>query len=158
MWGEITGETIKSAIAEKLRDSFLTSNPNIKIYKEKIVQKVSTPCFFIWTMDVEQEKLMLNNYNRSYQMNVRYHIDNPSVNNVYEQLCAMGNTLLEVLERINVPIVTDSASEETRPVIGKQMSFEINEGVLQLYVTYTIKAKAPLPDVPDMYVLDINNN
>ena len=70
MVGEITGESIKSAIALKIKSGFaitsgsppITIYPNI--YKEKIVQGMEKPCFFIWVMDISQEKLMRNNYMR----------------------------------------------------------------------------------------------
>ena len=70
------GESIKSAISLKIKSNFaITSGePPITIYptiyKEQMVQGMDKPSFFIWQMDVEQEKLMRNNYERVYQMNV----------------------------------------------------------------------------------------
>ena len=57
------GESIKSAIALKLKSGFAYTNedsppitiyPNI--YKEKVVQGMKKPAFFIWVMEVSQEE------------------------------------------------------------------------------------------------------
>ena len=66
MIGEITGESIKSAISLKLKSSFANTNvsPPITIYKATIVQGFKKPSFFIWIMDVSQEKLLGNKYER----------------------------------------------------------------------------------------------
>lgn len=169
MVGEITGESIKSAIALKLRSSFAITNgmPSItiypNIYKEKVVQGMKKPCFFIWVMDVSQEKLMRNNYTRDYQMNIRYHLEEKD-SKTYETLSDIGNKLLDKLTLIDVPIFLgryDSDGEpieDKKPVRGIQMSFEIKEDVLQFYVTYNIKAKQWIDKVPEMESLEIIQN
>lgn len=169
MVGEITGESIKSAIALKLRSSFAitTGEPPItiypNIYKEKVIQGMKKPCFFIWVMDVSQEKLMRNNYTRDYQMNIRYHPEEKD-SKTYETLSDIGNKLLDKLTLIDVPIFLgryDSDGEpieDKKPVRGIQMSFEIKEDVLQFYVTYNIKAKQWIDKVPEMESLEIIQN
>jgi len=169
MVGEITGESIKSAIALKIKSSFAITNgsppitiyPNI--YKEKIVQGMKKPCFFVWVMDVSQEKIMRNIYTRDYQMNIRYHLEEKDTK-TYETLSDIGNKLLDKLTTIDVPIFlgryeTDGEPiEDKKPVRGIQMSFEIKEDVLQFYVTYSIKAKQVVDEVPDMGTLEIIQN
>ena len=169
MVGEIMGESIKSAISLKLKSSFAITNgqPPITIYptiyKEKIVQGMKKPCFFIWVMDVSQEKLMRNNYTRDYQMNIRYHPEEKD-SKTYETLSDIGNKLLDKLTLIDVPIFLgryDSDGEpieDKKPVRGIQMSFEIKEDVLQFYVTYNIKAKQWIDKVPEMESLEIIQN
>jgi len=169
MVGEITGESIKSAIALKIKSSFAITNgsppitiyPNI--YKEKIVQGMKKPCFFIWVMDVSQEKIMRNVYTRDYQMNIRYHPEEKD-NKTYETLSDIGNKLLDKLTTIDVPIFLGrydgkgNPIEDKKPVRGIQMSFEIKEDVLQCYVTYSIKAKQMVEEVPEMETLEIIQN
>ena len=169
MVGEITGESIKSAIALKIKSGFaitsgsppITIYPNI--YKEKIVQGMEKPCFFIWVMDISQEKLMRNNYMREYQMNIRYH-PNEKDTKTYETLADIGNELLDKLTTIDVPIFLGRYGsdgepiEDKKPIRGIQMSFEIKEGVLQFYVTYSIKAKQVVEEVPEMESLEIIQN
>lgn len=169
MVGEITGESIKSAIALKIKSSFAITNgsppitiyPNI--YKEKIVQGMKKPCFFIWVMDVSQEKIMRNVYTRDYQMNIRYHPEEKDTK-TYETLADIGNKLLEYLTQIEVPIFLGRYDnegepiEDMKPIRGSQMSFEIKEDVLQFYVTYSIKAKQLVDEVPGMESLEIIQN
>jgi len=168
MVGEITGESIKSAIALKIRSSFAvtTGEPPITIYptiyKEKVVQDMKKPCFFIWVMDVSQEKLMRNNYERLYQMNIRYHPEEKDPK-TYETLADIGNKLLDYLTNINVPIFLGrydgegNPIEDSKPITGRQMNYEIKEDVLQMYVTYKVKAKQLMEEVPEMEQLEIIN-
>lgn len=168
MVGEITGESIKSAIALKIRSSFAvtTGEPPITIYptiyKEKVVQDMKKPCFFIWVMDVSQEKLMRNNYERLYQMNIRYHPEEKDPK-TYETLADIGNKLLDYLTTIDVPIFLGrydgegNPIEDSKPITGRQMNYEIKEDVLQMFVTYKLKAKQALEAVPDMEQLEIIN-
>lgn len=152
---QITGETIKSAMALKIKQNItLDDGSSIRIYKETTRQGLIKPCFFIWTLDVDQTKLMNNNYLRVYQMNVRFHAQD-DIDNLYEKLCELGDKLLYVLSKIYVPIRVDEQTVVDKPVIGKQMSFSVVEDVLQVYVTYTIKVKEALDKMPEMRVLDI---
>ncbi len=168
MLGQITGESIKSAISLRLRNKYAVSNDQTKtvtyptIYKEKMVENMVKPCFFIWTMDVSQEKELRNNYTRAYQMNIRYHpVDKDG--RCYENLCEKGNELLDYLSQISLPIIVgydanDNAIVDDKPIYGTQMSFTITDDVLQVYVTYSIRAKQQLPkDIP-MQTLKIEEN
>lgn len=169
MVGEVVGESIKSAIALKIRNGFavtsgtppVTTYPTI--YKEQIVENMVKPSFFVWTMDAEQVWLMGSYYQRVYQMNIRYHTTDNDLK-AYENLSAVGNTLLEVLRMIDVPIFLgrydnlENPIEDKKPVYGKLMSYKITDGVLQLYVTYVIKTKHKSEEVPDMETLEINSS
>ena len=163
MVGEITGESIKSAIALKLKSSFANTNGSlpITIYKEKIVQGMKKPCFFVWVMDVSQEKLLGNKYERLYQMNIRYHPEGKDLK-TYETLAEIGNKLLEYLRYIEVPIFlgrydTDgNPIEDTKPIKGDNLSFKITDNVLQVYVNYVIKGKFKETEKPQMQELTIN--
>lgn len=162
MSGSVTGELIKSAIARNITKNIsLQNNTPFKVYKEKTVQSFNKPSFFIWVMDVSQRKLMNNNYERYYQMNIRFHTvdDNPKE---YEELSDIGNKLLYSLALLDVPIlVFDALSnktiEQNKPIKGTQMSFNIVDGVLQMFVTYTIKAKQVLAEAPTMQGLKIED-
>ena len=168
MAGEIVGESIKSAISLKIRSSFaITSGePPITIYptiyKEQMVQGMDKPSFFIWQMDVEQEKLMRNNYERVYQMNVRYHPEDNDLKR-YQTLADIGNKLLEYLTQIEVPIflgrydTEGEPIEDMKPIRGSQMSFKIVDDVLQVFVTYVVKMKLVEAALPYMEQLFLNS-
>ena len=160
MNGQITGETIKSAIARKLSNSTFTALESFKLYKEMTRQNFSLPAFFIWTVNVEQTKEAKNRFRLNYSMEVRFH---PNTRDPvsYEKLCSVGTELLDYLETIYVPIMDvgpDGAMIEiVRPVRGKQMEFKIVEDVLQFLVDYSIRAARPLEEIPDMQTLEIND-
>ena len=166
--GQIIGETVKSAISLKIRSAFATTSgaPPVTtyptIYKERMVQGMIKPCFFVWTMDVEQEKLMRNNYERVYQMNVRYHPEDNDLKR-YQTLADIGNKLLEYLIQIEVPIflgrydAEGEPIEDMKPIKGSQMSFEIVDDVLQVFVTYVVKMKLVEAALPHMEQLFLNS-
>ena len=159
MNGQITGETIKSAIARKLSNSTFVAVNSFKLYKEMTRQSFSLPAFFIWTINVEQTKEAKNRFRLNYSMEVRFH---PNTRDPisYEKLCSVGTELLDYLETIYVPILEvgpDGALIEVlRPVRGKQMEFKIVEDILQFLVDYSIRAARPLEEIPDMQTLKIN--
>jgi len=162
MVGEIMGESIKSAISLKIKNNFTTINgkPPI-IYKEQMVQGMKKPSFFIWQMDVSQEKLFGKNYERIYQMNIRYHPEDKDLKR-YETLADIGNKLLEYLAYIEIPIITKyddkgNPIEEMKPVKGSQMSFKIVDNILQVFVTYVIRMKLKETQPPFMQQLFINS-
>ena len=94
MDGQITGETIKSAIARKLSNSTFTALESFKLYKEMTRQNFSLPAFFIWTVNVEQTKEAKNRFRLNYSMEVRFH---PNTRDPvsYEKLCSVGTELLD---------------------------------------------------------------
>ena len=167
MVGEITGESIKSAISLKLRSSFASTGgtPPITIYptiyKEQVIQGFKKPSFFIWAIDVSQEQLLGNNYERLYQMNIRYHPEEKDLK-TYETLAKIGNQILEALNYIDVTIdlgrkdASGNPIEDTKAVKGKQMSFQIIDDILQVYVNYLIKGKFKEAEKPQMQDLTIN--
>lgn len=154
MAGEIVGESIKSAIAQKLIQAFTLNGVPPIVFKEQIVEGFVTPSFFIEQLDVSQTRILNNIHSRIYQMIVRYHAteDNPDEK---VELAGVGNTLLEALLRINVPLIVGTNPEsgepvvENRPVGGRNLNFTIQEGFVQCYVTYVVRIKEQLsPETP----------
>lgn len=145
MAGTITGEIIKSAIARRLSASFNTDGKSYKIYKERIVQGMQRPCFFIWTIIVEQTKVARDVYEWHYQMQVRYHLPETEASD-FEELCEIGTRMLQALNAIDVPILVRNEDNELveiqLPVFGKKMEYKIDDDdVLLLYATYDIRVR-----------------
>ena len=159
--GEIAGETVKSSIALAIRSAFAVTSgtpPSTVypvIYKEKIVQNMKKPCFFIWVMDVKVEKKMNNNYDLTFQMNVRHHPADDD-ESAYETLMAIGLKLTEVLSAVFMPISVKGIAANKK-VKGTQTSYNITDNVLQFYTTYALKAFNPQEEVEKMEQLIINN-
>lgn len=168
MVGAITGESIKSAIALKIRSAFAKTegDPPITlyptIYKEEVVQNMILPSFFIWTMEVDQTQVQKNVYERMYQMNIRYHPIEEDLR-LYENLESIALKLSESLTSIEVPIFAGSLNEEgqpiedKKPVVGRSISHKITDGVLQFFVTYTIRGRIQEIKGPQMNEITYNN-
>jgi len=158
----ITGESIKSAISSKLAAEYPTvydiDDPEvvlfrgIPIYKEKIAQGAERPYFAIAQLDLDQQKLMKEKYNRLYQMKVSYYSNIGDLQQ-FKNLDEMGNELLELLRTIEVesgqPIITevegfeDVVTPQMYPVRGIQMSSKIVDDVLQFFVSYLVRVEIP---------------
>ena len=135
---EISGESLKSAIALKILGGFadVVSTSPLTLYKERMVQQIELPCFFIWTMDISQIRVGQNVYSRLYQMNVRYQSkDNNSSN--YEELTQVGSILLEELRELQLPVLTPPKLGEIIP--ATEVTFNIVENVLQCFANYRIR-------------------
>lgn len=150
--GQINGETIKSAIALKIRSAFASTNgspPTTSyptIYKEKVLQGMKKPCFFVWTMDVSPKKLMNNNYEFVHQMNIRFEPDDDD-EEAYKTCMENAIVLTEALSKIDVPIEIDG-DEVLKQIYGRNISYKIVEDVLQFYVTYTLRGYIPDTIIP----------
>lgn len=157
---EITAETIKSAIALKIKNDYIDTlnNSSIKIYKEKIIQNFVTPAFFIWLINASQERLISNNYIQMYEMNIRYH---PEENNLssYEELTTIGNTLFCILETLEITYQNKEEKNITVRLKGIDMDFKITDDVLQFFVNYRVKTKKEITndDIDEMKILEIKD-
>lgn len=146
----ITGDTIKSAIAIKLSKAY----PAIPIYKEKIPQGTERPYFSIRQLDLAQDKISKEKYNRLYQEQISYYSNIDDLQ-LYTNLDTKGNELLELLKTINVGVGDDTTSAggltqpaPLYPVVARQANYKIVEDVLQVIISYPIKVYVkPEPSV-----------
>lgn len=155
----VTGESIKSAISLKIRESLAIGDPVTypTIYKEAIAQGFVKPSFHISTISVDQRRINKTLYERLYQMNVRYHIDQTQ-DNLVEQLDEMGSTLFGVLNTINVPITDPGDVDTVRVVHATSFEYTIEEGVLQVFVNYIIKVTPFVSSGTPMQELTVNQS
>jgi len=136
----IDGETVKSAISMKLAESF----PDLTIYKEKVVQGMQKPCFFIWQLNVNCTQELRNRYNMLFNMIVRYH-PQENIPDTYSKCADIGIRCIDHLSTIQV---------ENRPLQATSIRFEIVDDVLFVYADYSIRVDRELPPEPKMAVID----
>lgn len=149
---KLTGEIVKSAISFKIKNSFATSDSYPTIYKEQIVEGMDKPCFFVGILDVSQTKGLGDKHDRTYMMQVRYHVETGQTD-LYEQLDQIGNELLDVLRYISIPFDSD----KPQLLRGTNLSYNIVDGVLQVFVTYTVNIQTLTSRLPIMEQLTIND-
>lgn len=148
----INGELIVSPICKKISSWFAVDSKHPKIYKEQVVQGFTKPSFFVTQINVEQQKLMNNSFRRLYQMNIRYHAQD-DLPNEYQHLRDVENELLQCLSTIEVPTGVEQDGEIVqipKPVRCTHIDSTIRDGVLQVFVNYTINVRNMVAKDPEM--------
>lgn len=168
MYGEVKGEKIKNAVAKKLYQTFKVEDINNpsgficdKIYKEKTVQGVERPSFFIYILDVQLEKRIFDKYELAYNVVIRYEIEERDDNN-YEKLNEVGNVLFCNLKTIDIEIPAyyiDENQEKqvvTMPLRGSRMEYTIQDNILHFFVTYKLRVWEDMEKEPEMKEVKTN--
>lgn len=119
---EIKSNTIVSSITRKLKDNF----PEFNIYKDKKLQGLKKPCFFVFNLNSEQSKFNKDIFNRESLINVRFHSDysRPDIDD-------MAFNLLDILSDIQ------NGELILRPI--REITYEVTDGVLQMFIPYKIR-------------------
>lgn len=123
----LAGDLIKSALARRLAALF----PGITIYKEKVEQGLKYPSFFILQLNVTQEGDLRTYRWLNFQMNIRYR-PTKDYNSKRSELDQLGLDMLDGLEEVEV---------EGKPLRGRDMNYEIIDGVLQFFINFRMRVK-----------------
>lgn len=123
----LAGDLIKSALARRLAALF----PGITIYKEKVEQGLKYPSFFILQLNVTQERDLRPYRWLNFQMNIRYR-PIKDYNSKRSELDQLGLDMLDGLEEVEV---------EGKPLRGRDMNYEIIDGVLQFFINFRMRVK-----------------
>lgn len=125
----LTGTEVVSAISKLLRAKFTTLEA-VKIYKDKPIQGMQKPCFFLHQINFDSTPEMKTRAQRDYLVDVRYHPKDTDT----EALTTM-NTIAEKLSDAlcGIPIVGQT-------VKSGGMNSTVVDGVLHFIVSYSFKA------------------
>lgn len=123
----LAGDLIKSALARRLAALF----PGITIYKEKVEQGLKYPSFFILQLNVTQEGDLRPYKWLNFQMNIRYR-PTKDYNSKRSELDQLGLDMIDGLEEVEV---------EGKPLRGRDMNYEIIDGVLQFFINFRMRVK-----------------
>ncbi|WP_338630575.1 phage tail terminator family protein [Clostridium baratii] len=119
--GKLESGTIISAITRTLKDNF----PNCTIYKDKKMQGLKKPCFFVFKLNSEQEKYNKYIFNRDLLINIRYM--NEGNRSELEEVEFNLQMILNYIEKYDIKLVPRSIKSE------------IIDDVLQVFVSYSIR-------------------
>ncbi|MDK0979352.1 hypothetical protein P5F73_07640 [Clostridium perfringens] len=119
---EITASTIVSTITRVLKDNF----PEYLIYKDKKLQGLKKPCFFVFNLNLEQSKFNKDIFNRESLINVRFHSDYTR-----SEIDEVAFKLLDILSDIQ------NGELILRPI--REITYEVTDGVLQMFIPYKIR-------------------
>lgn len=136
---EIKSSTIVSSITRKLKDNF----NNVQIYKDKKLQGLKKPCFFVFNLSSSQSKATKDIFNREHLINVRFHSDynRPEIDEV-------AFKLLDILSEIKNDELT------LKPI--REIKYEIQDDVLQMFISYKIRVFKTNTDDINMNEININ--
>ncbi len=116
-----------------------------KIYDSNIRQELEPPCFFIKLIKVINTPFLGSRKKREYLFDVHYFLANDADT---EYMNAVGDTLMEGLEYITL-----TNGDILR---GKDMSYEVIDGVLHFNITYQVVLINMEKDDPmDQYGLEV---
>ena len=102
----------------------ISSNiPDIEdIYKEEVPQGMSTPSFFIYLINSEQDKLLNNRYKRLFKVAIKYFTDKKD--EINQDMYSVADKLTEILEQMEY---------DNKIIKGRNMEYKILDDVLHFY-------------------------
>lgn len=137
---------VRSQVSEKLYARFSDRIPNI--FTDTPVQGLVKPCFFIHSLETNQNREMRNRARRSYFLDIRAHPPDDIENK--KSWCAMiGDELFEILDEIKIAGMA---------VKTQEMRFEVVEDVLHFFVTYSFRVIKMVDPETKMEDLDIHGS
>ncbi len=131
-------EGIVGALYETFRDKYT-------IYTESVIQGFKEPCFMIIALESTSEQAIAGHYLRSYPFDIHFfqNEDNESKAGMHH----MAESLFLAVEYINVLDNLRRASK---------MRYEIVDGVLHFFVTYSMYVKRITEPEPTMETITYN--
>ncbi|MNB80551.1 hypothetical protein D3C75_273160 [compost metagenome] len=129
---------VRNAVTAALDMAF----PAVPIHGEEIKQNLVASCFFVRLLEPAHTRELGRRARRDHPLVIHYFPPDAAPN---EDMYAIADQLTAVLAELMVA---------GQPVIGKGMHFEVVDGVLLFFVTYSFLVFASIPDDPDMRTLD----
>lgn len=119
----------------------------VRIYSEDVKQGLTEPCFFIAVLNPLQTQVIGNRYFRQQPFDIHYF---PAVQDNNNELQEMASDLFIALEYIT--LVNGDL------VHGKEMRYEVVDGVLHFFVDYNMYVRKIEVPADDMETLTVNND
>lgn len=119
--------TFMDAITIALANEFGDSHT---YYVEKVEQKLRKPCFFVQPLNPMYDRKNRWKHKLTVPVVVYYFTDKDETSNANRDCYSVGERLHKTLEYLPVKDCT---------VRGYGIEWEVNEGVLQLHVTYNLE-------------------
>lgn len=131
----ITVNDIRYAVNARLDEKF----PDIPIRGEEIKQGLEEPCFFVKLFPVGQVREVDKRYRRHHAFDIHYFPESEIDAN--DEMHDIGEQLLDYMEYIEV---------NGGIVRGRNMRYEIANGVLHFFVNYDFHVMRKKADEPSM--------
>ena len=127
----------------------LDSNFNCDIFTENIKQGFDGPCFFIKSLNTDDNIVLNNRRIASYSFCIHYFPESSSDN--YNS-SDVAQTLYQCLEYINLDNVS------TNKIRANEMNHEVLDGILLFNISFNVYYKRSLGSVTNMRLIESNNS
>ncbi|WP_438435408.1 phage tail terminator family protein [Gorillibacterium sp. sgz500922] len=134
----ITFLDVRNAVSRALDAAF----PDIPVSGEEIKQDLNPPRFFVRFLEPSHTQELGRRARRDHPLVVHYF---PAGKDANEDMYEMADKLTEALQSVTVAGM---------PASGHGMRFQVVDGVLLFFVTYTFLVQAAAPVIPVMQTLD----
>ncbi|MFR3566432.1 hypothetical protein GKD14_02110 [Paeniclostridium sordellii] len=135
---KIDSGTIISLITKTLKQNF----PECSIYKDKKIQGLKKPCFFVFKLNSEQVKYNKDIFKQSLLINIRYIND-------------QGRTEFEDVD-FKVQEILSCIDQDNFKLAPKNIKSEIIDDALQIFISYNIRILKEQETQSKMGGLNIN--
>ncbi|GAA0104318.1 hypothetical protein UT300013_09400 [Paraclostridium sordellii] len=135
---KIDSGTIISSITKTLKQNF----PECSIYKDKKIQGLKKPCFFVFKLNSEQVKYNKDIFKQSLLVNIRYIND-------------QGRTEFEDVD-FKVQEILSCIDQDNFKLVPKNIKSEIIDDALQIFISYSIRILKEQETQSKMGGLNIN--
>lgn len=132
--------SILNAVTKQLGTTFGSS---YRYYLENVEQDLKTPCFTVDMLIPLQRSKSPVLYDRTMPIVVHYFSD--STKNIKADCYKMGEQIVECLEYLPF---------ESTLLRGENISWQVVDDVLQVFITYKFATQKVVPIVDDMEALD----
>ena len=138
----LTGQEVVSELATLLRSRFSLTE-FAKIYKDKPVQSMVTPCIFIHSVETTHTPDMGNYAWWDHLIDIRCH-PGKLCTDIHTWARSLGPIIVNCVERITI---------NGQQVKSKDVSWKVENGVLHVFTAYKYRVMRILEEVPDMQTL-----
>lgn len=121
---------VNSIINAVIKQLGTTFGDSYHYYKENVEQGLTTPCFTVDVLTPLQRSKSPVLYDRTVPVVVHYFSD--SAENIKDDCYSMGEQVVECLEYLPFG---------TTPIRGENISYQLADDVLQVFVTYKFATK-----------------
>lgn len=135
---KIDSGTIISLITKTLKQNF----PECSIYKDKKIQGLKKPCFFVFKLNSEQVKYNKDIFKQSLLVNIRYIND-------------QGRTEFEDVD-FKVQEILSCIDQDNFKLAPQNIKSEIIDDALQIFISYNIRILKEQETQSKMGGLNIN--
>ncbi len=141
---DVSYELFIKSLTDRIKEFY----PKLKVYNNRVIGDMITPCFVIHTIQNSAVKIKPNLYNCINTMDIRYYSDQPK-NQIDSDMDKVSFMMLEVLSELYV-------NDMRLKIENDRVYCEKVEDVLHCFVNYKYSASSTVVDTPAFKDLNLD--